>query len=123
VIDGGPAGGDERPLSPIVGSQLSSVEFVQDYVQLRFDGPTLTAFTVPSIITEHGRYEWETPGYRDALCSLIGKLVRSTSVCTDQVIRIEFEDASAVEVSLRPADYRGPEAAMFTNGPGETWVW
>jgi len=28
----------------LIGKQLSAVEFVRDHVQLRFDGPALTAF-------------------------------------------------------------------------------
>jgi hypothetical protein len=33
-----------RFIQSLVGKQLSSVEFVRDYVQLRFYGPTITAF-------------------------------------------------------------------------------
>jgi hypothetical protein len=36
-------------IASIAGEQLSSIEFVQDYVQLRFDGPTLTAFVWPTL--------------------------------------------------------------------------
>lgn len=32
----------EQPLSLLIGRQLSSVEIVQDYLQLRFDGLCLT---------------------------------------------------------------------------------
>ena len=39
----------EPPLSVLIGHQLSSVEFVQDYLQLRFDGPCLTAVTHPRV--------------------------------------------------------------------------
>src|SRR5580692_5452288 len=43
------AGIGESMFESIIGEQLSSVEFVQDYVQLRFDGPTLTAFVWPEL--------------------------------------------------------------------------
>src|SRR5690242_9135647 len=61
-------GANDSPLGPIHGSQLSSVEFVQDYVQLRFDGPCLTAITWPVVTVGQQRFRLETPGYRDALC-------------------------------------------------------
>jgi hypothetical protein len=37
---------DETPFASLLGERLSSVEFVlNDYVQLRFDGPTLNAYS------------------------------------------------------------------------------
>jgi hypothetical protein len=40
---------EEQSLQVIVGAQLSAVTFVQDYVQLHFDGPRLTAFSHPVV--------------------------------------------------------------------------
>ena len=37
--------GDRVELLAIEGEQLSAVTFVQDYVQLHFDGPTITAMS------------------------------------------------------------------------------
>ena len=36
-------------LRHLVGLPMASVEFVQDYVQLHFDGPTMTAYTLPTM--------------------------------------------------------------------------
>jgi len=33
----------------LIGEQLSSVEFVQDYLQLHFDGRTITAYVWPKV--------------------------------------------------------------------------
>jgi hypothetical protein len=112
-----------EPLQIIVGNQLSSVEFVQDYVQLRFDGPSLTAITQPRVLIGDVLFEWGSPGYRDALCERIGKIVSAVALIEMQDIKIEFNDGSCVSISLRPADYRAAEAAIFRTEPDNTWVW
>ena len=69
----------DRGLEGIVGEFLvSSVEFVMDYIQLRFCGATLTAFTCPDIQTPNRFFLPSSYGYRDALCSLISATVRKT---------------------------------------------
>src|SRR2546425_6399588 len=113
----------QEPLSPVVGAQLSSVEFVRDYVQLRFDGPCLTAFTPPMMRVGKTWVKWGSPGYRDLLCDRIATTVCLASVIEEKEIRIEFDDGALLAISLRPEDYSGAEAAMFDNGPQETWVW
>lgn len=78
---------EEQPLSILVGSELSSVEFVRDYVQLRFDGPTLTAVTHGVVTLPDGQYGAATPGYRDALCSRIGRTVTGGAVVSNEEIQ------------------------------------
>jgi hypothetical protein len=121
VTDTGKA--SEPPLKTIVGEQLSAVVFVQDYVQLQFDGSVLTAITCPTVSVREIRSEWGMPGYRDMLCERIGKIVRAVSVAEEQEILIEFDDASVISISLKPEDYRAAEAAIFYNGPEEWVVW
>lgn len=110
------------PLEAIVGNQLSSIEFVQDYIQLRFDGPTLTAVTHPQVRIGHAGYRWGDVGYRDMLCARIGQIVQTTWA-SDMELGVRFADGSCVTISLRPDDDRMAEAAIFTNGLHETWVW
>ena len=113
----------KQPLAVLVGTRLSSIEFVQDYVQLRFDGPCLTAITHPSIKVGDVWYKWESPGYRDMLCGRIAKTVRVASVNEGDEIRLEFEDQAQIAISLKPQDYCGAEAAIFDDGPQDHWVW
>lgn len=115
--------GKEDPLRPIVGRQLSAVVFVQDYVQLQFDGPGLTAITWPAVVVGNTKYEYGRPGYRDALCERIATIVSSTSVKEGEEIRIDFNDDSVLLISLKPENYSGAEAAIFHNGTEDTWVW
>lgn len=112
-----------NPLEFLKGSRLSSVEFVQDYVQLRFDGPTLTAITRPRVWVMNQPFEWGKEGYRDALCDRIGQMVRHGATIPEREIRIEFEDGSSLSISLIPEDYRAAEAVVFDNPPNPTVVW
>ena len=110
-------------LDVLKGSQLSAVTFVQDYVQLQFDGPTLTAITTPRVHRLNESFEWGMPEYRNVLCERIWKLVRRAFSIEGEEIKIEFEDGSSISISLKPADYRAAEAAHFDNPPNPTCVW
>jgi hypothetical protein len=92
---------------------LTSVIFVMDYVQLDFDGPRLTAVTLPTVEVEGVRLKFGQPGYRDALCERIEHTVVRADAIADESLRIEFDDRSVIGVSLRPEDYRAAEAALL----------
>ena len=103
----------EQPLAVVVGRQLSSVEFIQDYLQFRFDGACLTAITHPRVKVGEAWFEWGTPGYRDQLCDRIKKVVTRAAVSEGREICIKFDDGACISISLRPDDYRAAEAAIF----------
>jgi hypothetical protein len=105
------------------GRELSSVEFVRDYIQLRFDGPVLTAYTLPTITAGEKVIVSGAPGYRDSLCARIGTSVRDVSIQEGEAITLRFEDGVEVQISLRPESYTGAEAAMLSNSAEDTWVW
>src|SRR3954467_12797541 len=91
------------------GEQLSAVTFVQDYIQLWFDGPginvsnPLTVRTSVATITS-----WE-PGFRDLLCGQIAKMVASVAARAGDALMLEFQDGSWLSISLRAEDYLSPE--------------
>jgi len=71
-------------LSRLVGFRLFSVQFVMDYVQLRFDGPTedlpvLNCDVLPSVESEGRVWRDGDVGYADALCGLIPGTVLATA--------------------------------------------
>ncbi|WP_155121174.1 hypothetical protein [Bryobacter aggregatus] len=108
-------------LSELRGRTLSSVEFVHDYLQLHFDGPTLTAYTLP-IITKLGEtLRLGQNGYRDALCGEIGSVVEAAEAEHDDVT-LTFQDGAVVSISVRDQDYRGPEALQLTLDEQRIWV-
>lgn len=109
------------PIEKTIGQPLSSVEFVQDYVQLRFDGPTLTAFTWPILHVEGTMIRFNEPGYRDRLCERIGHRVLAAAFREAEALSVKFDDEVEMSISLRPEDRQGPEAGYFTlsSDPGE----
>jgi hypothetical protein len=110
-------------LSQIRGRALTSVEFVLgDYVQLRFDGPTLTAYNWPTVTTSNRISSWGQDGYRDTLCERIGVRVLNTSLVEENDLAIYFEDGTVIRVPLREEDYRGIEAVYFVEEGGAFWV-
>src|SRR5688500_12449391 len=101
--------------SELEGSQLSSVEFVQDYLQIRFDGPCINVLNPLTVnASSESKTSWE-PGFRDLLCGQIAKVVRSVSYLADQEIVINFEDNSKVSISLQRKDYSSSEA-IYASG-------
>ncbi len=108
-------------IGKLTGRMLSSVEFVQDYLQLRFDGPCLTAYTRPVVNLGPDHIDWGGAGYRDLLCEQIGSTVVD-ALANEVEVLIRFESGVVVSVSLRDRDYLGPEAIQFTGEDGVAWV-
>ncbi len=104
------------PIDRIIGEELTSVEFVQDYVQLRFHRPTLTLFSWPVVRIAGEAFRFGEAGYRDRLCERIGRKVVAASFREDDAIRITFDDGAEFNVSLKLEDREGPETGYFTLG-------
>jgi hypothetical protein len=110
-------------LDQLKGNSLSAVTFVQDYLQLQFDGPFLNVFVWPRIIVSAESVSFGAPGYRDQLCSQIGKTVGGVTVEADASLRLYFTDGSIIDVSLLPESRKGPESVVFQDGDGGFAVW
>ncbi|HEX7285645.1 MAG TPA: hypothetical protein VF532_05650 [Candidatus Angelobacter sp.] len=108
-------------LERLQGEQLSSVEFVQDYVQLRFDGPCLSAYNPHHITSSNSTIAWREPGYCDALCKLIAHRVQKATVAEDS-IRVSFDNDAVWTMSLGDQGRTGPEAFYFVDHEGNFWV-
>jgi len=109
-------------ISAIEGEELSSVTFVQGYVQLDFNGPGLTLYHWPELFVPagsplaEGSYAYGEPGYRDVMCSQIGEPAKSALLESGVALEIEFENGVIFRTSLRDEDYEGPEAGQFSTG-------
>ncbi len=111
-------------LDCLLNEQLSSVTFVQDYLQLHFDGPFFNAYIWPLVKIGGTVFRFEQSGYRDAICGLISKKVIKTQEVPDQFLGIEFQDGSSIEFSLKEQDREGPEALVFHSADPKRWnVW
>lgn len=107
-------------ISAIEGQELTAVEFVSDYLRLRFDGPMLTLYTWPHILLEDFSIAFGQPEYRNALCAQIGEVVAKAELKELDSLTIEFESGTVVALSLREEDLDGPEAGSFSaSGSGE----
>jgi hypothetical protein len=108
-------------LHELVGCVLSSVTFVADYVQFGFNGPSLTAYTLPVVSMGSGSIKWGESGYRDALCLQIGRNIERVEA-DEKHVAIVFQGGSAISISLLDEDYTGPEALQFSLNHDRWWV-
>jgi hypothetical protein len=109
--------GLEGALQVLVTRQLGAITFVQDYWQLAFDGPVLTVLTRIAIIGSDWRVDDGADQFRNRLCERIAKVVAAVSHRSRESILITFEDAVAIEISLREGDFTGPEGCLFRPDP------
>ena len=104
----------------LVGQELTSVEFVQDYLQLKFDGPVLTFYEWPDVFREEGSYAFGEPEYRNVLCDLINAGVTAASLVEGEAIEVQFENGVSIRTSLRLEDISSLEAGSLVSGePGD----
>lgn len=103
------------------GMELASVEFVRDYLQLHFDGPSLTSLTFPDIEVRARRLQYGDSGYRDTLCTFIGRKVLEANVLVDIALWLAFEDDGRLVFSLKPSEAVGPEMVVFRLEDGSAY--
>jgi hypothetical protein len=89
----------------------------------RFSPAMFTAHFYPTVRTPAGDFDILTPGYRDAFCAQIAKVVTDAYRLPGEKLVIEFEDDSLVEVSLTVEDQSEPEAATFFDSKKGFMVW
>lgn len=114
--------GEREHLKSIIGCELSAVTFVRDYIQLHFDGPTISAFTLPKVTSGNATLSHPDPGYKDALCARIGRLITAAYADPGQRLQIDFADGSSLSISLRPEDHVVAEAALYTDTQKNDWA-
>lgn len=111
-----------NPLEQLHESQLSSVEFVHDYLQLHFDDTWLMLYVWPDVADADGiSVAFGEPGYRDALCSVIGESVSEAELNEGRSLTIEFENGTVLLMSLRDEQREVVEAGSLSV-PGEPLV-
>ena len=100
---------------------MSSVEFVRDYLQLRFDGPTINVMSPVVVTRSAGRSRSWDEQFRNALCGQIGKVVGTVEVVEQLHLLIAFDDGSEISISLVPDDYDGLEAVYYHGFDNAEW--
>lgn len=108
----------------LIGQPISAVAFVQDYVELHFDGRILRALANPVATVGGASFKFPDAGSRDALCALIGRKVINVVVAEGGRIELKFDGGAFVRIPLAESERTGPEAAHFVpreNEPIEVW--
>jgi hypothetical protein len=101
-------------ITAIEGQELTAVEFVQDFLRLRFDGPMLTLYAWPHLLFSEFSLGYGEPEYRNALCAQIGEIVGKASLEELDALTVEFESGTVIALSLREEDLSGPQAGSYS---------
>lgn len=106
-------------VSAIEGEELSAVEFIADYMRLRFgeagsSGPSLTLYAWPHILLADFSIAFGEPEYRNALCAQIGETVATAKLEELDAFTLEFESGTVIALSLREEDLDGPESGSYS---------
>jgi hypothetical protein len=101
-------------ISAIEGQELTAVEFVGDYLRLRFDGPMLTLYAWPHVLLADFSIAFGEPEYRNALCAQIGEMVAKAALEELEALTVEFESGTVIALSLREEELDGPEAGSYS---------
>lgn len=104
---------DQKSLEMILGTRLVGVSFVLDYIGFQFDNLFLHALATPVVVIEGTTRRFGEAGYRDALCSQIGKGVRSVS-STEERLQVVLDNNNEIIVPLAVDHPHGPEMATLS---------
>jgi len=101
-------------LSGLEGQELTAVEFVGDYLRLRFDGPMLTMYAWPHLLFPEFSLGYGEPEYRNGLCAQIGETVAKAACEEFESLTVELESGTVIALSLREEDLDSPEAGSYS---------
>jgi hypothetical protein len=107
-------------ISAIEGEELKAVEFVEDFLQLRFGDPLLKLYDWPHVLLTDFSVAFGEPEYRNALCAQIGETVATAMLEEDDALTIEFGSGVVFGLSLREEDVDGPESGSYSATGDET---
>ncbi|MCC3159454.1 hypothetical protein LJ737_19590 [Hymenobacter sp. 15J16-1T3B] len=106
-------------LDILADRKLSAVVFVQDYLQLQFDGDTMTLYAWPTFLLPQGICSFGDVAYRNELCSFITRIVQRVELLEQQCLTLYFKGTN--DVIRIPLD-TGREAVYFTEYDNTSWL-
>lgn len=89
-------------LCSIIGEQLSSIEFIHDYLQFHFQDKTFTCYIWPKIIYSGLEITNGDIDYKNKLCTFIGKSVLDVYIVEKIELSFIFTDGNKITISLDP---------------------
>ena len=128
AIERVPSVDDFSLFASLGGHKVESVVFVMDYAQITLWGPQssprMTLCVWPRLETFGETRAYGDPGYRDALCGLIGRTVTAADESEAGGLVLHF-DSDRLVINPEPFELAGPEIALLAmNDDGGTWaVW
>jgi hypothetical protein len=109
----------------LVRQGISSVCFVQDYVEFHFGGPfpILRSISNPRISVAGTEYVFPQPRSRDALCGVIGSTARTVNIKENSFLELTTSGDCKITIPLDAESLREGEAMHFVPEPGGMQVW
>ncbi len=101
-------------ISRVIGQELKSVTFIEDFLELRFGTPCLTLYDWPHVLLTDFSVAYGEPEYRNALCAQIGEEVVEASLEEGDALTIELANGVVFGLSLREEDVDGPESGSYS---------
>jgi hypothetical protein len=101
-------------ISAIEGEEMKSVEFVEDFLQLRFGEPLLRLYDWPHVLLTDSSVAFGEPEYRNALCAEIGETVEKAMLEEGDALTVEFANGIVFALSLREEDVDSPESGSYS---------
>ena len=98
----------------LLGEELKSVCFVEDYVELSFGQAKVTLFAWPHVLLTDFSVAYGEPEYRNALCAQIGEEVAEASLEEGSALTIELANAVVLGLSLREEDIDAPVSGSYS---------
>ena len=101
-------------VSGVIGEELKSVCFVEDFLELSLGDAKLTLFAWPHVLLTEFSVAFGEPEYRNALCAQIGEEVKEASLEEGSALTIELANSVVLGVSLREEDIDAPVSGSYS---------
>lgn len=108
-------------LNLLLDVELTEVNFVQNYLILKFDDFNLQIYIKSKIIVNQKTYKYTSMHFCFYLISCINKFVKKINFIENDSITLLFSNGVSLDISLKPKDYICPEAIYFINNPMKLW--
>jgi hypothetical protein len=114
--------------SILTGQHLTEVDFVMDYLRLRFDHCYLTIMADAILKTPKGDLHQNSGEFCVELINCNGKEVKEAYLIKDKYLSVIFENKCEFFVSMTSEDYTKEnyvlsEAVTLNHDDGRWWVW
>ena len=101
-------------VTALIGTELKSVCFVEDYLELCFNDSLITLYAWPHVLLTEFSVAYGEPEYRNALCAQIGEEIVEASLEEGAALTIELANAVVLGVSLREEDVDAPVSGSYS---------